>query len=60
MQRALSSKFYRKDLALSEYNFTFNFCRVVIDKFIFKVRFRYRFVKKFTETTVNKLDKISK
>ena len=32
---------YRVSLALSEYNFTFNFCRVVNEKFGFKVRLRY-------------------
>ena len=32
---------YRIDLALSEYDFTFNFCRVVIEKLGFKVRLRY-------------------
>ena len=30
----------RKGLALSEYNFTFKFCRLVIEKFGFKVRLR--------------------
>ena len=33
--------FYRTGLALSEYNFAFNFCRVVIEKFGFKVRLIY-------------------
>ena len=33
--------FYRTDLALSEYNFTFNFCQVVIEKFGFEVKLRY-------------------
>ena len=51
--------FNRKDLALSEYSFAFNFCRVIIEKFGFKVRLRHdiriRFGNKLTETTV-KLD----
>ena len=33
--------FYRTNLALSEYNFLFNFCRLVIEKFGFKFRLRY-------------------
>ena len=33
--------FYRTNLALWKYNFTFNFCRVVIEKVGFKVRLRY-------------------
>ena len=33
--------FYRTGLALSEYNFTFNFYRVVIEKVGFKVRLRH-------------------
>ena len=33
--------FYRTDLALSEYTFTFSFCWVVIEKFCFKVTLRY-------------------
>ena len=33
--------FYRTGLALSEYNFTFNFCRVVIEKFGFELWLRY-------------------
>ena len=33
--------FYRTDIALSKFNFTFNFCRVVFEKFGFKVRLRY-------------------
>ena len=32
---------YRTDLAISEYNFTLNLCRLVIEKFVFKVRLRY-------------------
>ena len=33
--------FYRTDLTLPEYDFTLNFCRVVIEKFGFNVRLRY-------------------
>ena len=33
--------FYTTDIALSEYDFNLNFCRVVIDKFSFKVMLRY-------------------
>ena len=33
--------FYRTGVALSEYNFSYNFCRVLIEKFGFKVRLRY-------------------
>ena len=33
--------FYRTDLALIEYNFTINFCQVVIEKYGFKVRVKY-------------------
>ena len=33
--------FYRIDILQSDYNFTFNFCRVVIEKFGLKVRLRY-------------------
>ena len=29
--------FYSTNLALSEYNFTFNFCRKIIEKFGFKI-----------------------
>ena len=35
------SYFYRTGIALLEYYFTFNFCRVVIEKFGFKVTLRY-------------------
>ena len=51
--------FYRTDFVLSEYNFTLNFCRVVIEKVGFKVRLRYgthtvriRCGNKFAETAV--------
>ena len=40
---------YRTNLALSEYNFTFNFCRVVIEKIVSKVQFGYG-----TETSLGK------
>ena len=43
---------YRSCLALSEYNFTFNFCRKLIKKFGFKVWLRYRFGDRFAETSV--------
>ena len=32
---------YRKEFALSEFDFTFNFCRGVIEKFGFKVWLTY-------------------
>ena len=32
---------YRTNLALLEYNFTFNLCRVVLEKLVFKVGLRY-------------------
>ena len=51
--------FCRTEFALSEYNFTFNFCRVVIEKFGLKLRLRYGYTvgircgNKFAETNVN-------
>ena len=33
--------FYRTGFALSEYNFNSNFCRVIFEKFGFKVRLMY-------------------
>ena len=33
---------YRTGLALSEYNLTFNFCRGVFEKSVFKVRIQFR------------------
>ena len=33
--------FYRTGLALSEYNFNFDFCRVIVETFGFKIRLRY-------------------
>ena len=37
----LSIYSYKISITLSEYNFTFNFCRVVIAKLVSRVRVRY-------------------
>ena len=42
--------FYRTYLVLKKYNFTFNFCRVVIKNLASKLR--YEFEDKFAKTTV--------
>ena len=41
---------YRVSLALSEYNFTFKFCRVVFEKLVFKVWIKVRYGDKCGET----------
>ena len=47
--------FYRTDLAVTEFNFTFNFCRAVIEKFE-KLLYRHALISSMIERL--KLEKI--
>ena len=45
-------KYILTEQTLLEYEFTFNFCQVVLDNFGFKVRLDLRYVNKLAETSV--------
>ena len=53
-RQKLKTKSYscRVILALLEYTFTFNFCRVVFEKLVFKVLLGIRYGDKFGESAV--------